>query len=87
MGGVKLVGEIHEKSPDVSLREEVFDGYEQRMTRWGCHECGSFEKRVFRTGLRFEELDAYFICRSAGELVDLIGERTVCPKTLYGQAA
>jgi hypothetical protein len=88
MGGAKLVGEMQQENPNVSLREEFFDGYEQRMTRWGCYKCGSFEKRIFRTGLPFEELDAYFVCRFAGELVDLIGERTVCPKTLsYVQAA
>ncbi len=88
MGSARLVGEIQQESPDVSVREEFFDGYEQRMIRWGCRQCGSFEKRVFRTGLPFEELDAYFICRFAGELVDLIGERTVCPKMLsYGHAA
>jgi hypothetical protein len=30
--------------------------------------------------LPHEELDAYIICRFAGELVDLIGEVTACPK-------
>jgi rubredoxin len=88
MGATKLIGAIQEKSPDMSLRQEFFRGYEQRMSQWGCSGCGSFEKRVFKTELPFEELDAYFICRFAGELVDLIGEGAVCPKMLsYGHAA
>jgi len=88
MGATKLIGELQARTPDMSLRQEFFDGYEQRLVQWGCSECGSFEKRIFRTGLPFEELDAYFICRFAGELVDLLGERVVCPKMLsYGHAA
>lgn len=88
MRATKLIGELQAKTPDVSLRKELFDGYEQRLIQWGCSKCGSFEKRIFRTGLPFEELDAYFICRFAGELIDLIGEGAVCPKMLcYGHAA
>ena len=88
MGATKLIGELQAQSPDMSFRQEFFDGYEQRMIQWGCSKCGSFEKRTFRTGLPSEELDAYFICRFAGEFVDLIGERAVCPKMLsYGHAA
>jgi hypothetical protein len=64
----------------VSSREEVFAGYEQRLTRWGCHECVFFEEKVFKSGLAHEELDAYMICRFSGGPVDLIGEATSCPK-------
>lgn len=67
-------------SVDVSLGRESVEGYEQRLIQWGCSKCGFFEKRVFRSGLPHEELDAYIVCRFAGELVDLIGEVTACPK-------
>ena len=67
-------------SVDVSLGRESVEGYEQRLIQWECSKCGFFEKRVFRSGLPHEELDAYIICRFAGELVDLIGEVTACPK-------
>ncbi len=59
---------------------EYFDGYEQRLSRWGCAECKSFEKRVFSSGVTSEELDAYIICRFAGEPIDLIWEAFACPK-------
>jgi hypothetical protein len=88
MGATKLIGELQVKTPDVSLKQEYFGGYEQRLIQWGCSKCGSFEKRIFKTGLAFEELDAYFVCRFAGELVDLLGEEVVCPRMLsYGHAA
>ena len=80
MRALKLIGELQRESLEVSLREEFFDGYEQRLSRWGCAKCGSFEKRLFKTELPFEELDAYFICRFAGEPMDLLGEEAVCPK-------
>ena len=67
-------------SVDVSLRQESVEGYEQRLIQWGCSKCGFFENRVFRSGLPPQELDAYIICRFAGELVDLIGNVTACPK-------
>ncbi len=69
--------------PDVSLRQEFYDGYEQRLRQWGCRECECFEKRVFKTGLPFEELDAYFVCRFAGELTDLLGQNAECPKMAH----
>jgi len=64
----------------VSLGHESVDGYEQRLLQWGCSKCIFFEKRVFRSRLPPEDLDAYIVCRFAGELVDLIGEATACPK-------
>jgi hypothetical protein len=67
-------------SVDVYLGRESVEGYEQRLIQWGCSKCGFFEKRVFRSGLPSEELDAYIICRFAGDLVDLIGKVTACPK-------
>ncbi len=80
MRALKLIGKPQGESLDVSLREEFFDGYEQRLVRWRCAKCRSFEKSVFKTGLPFEELDAYLICRFAGEPMDLLGEGAVCPK-------
>ncbi len=68
------------RSVDVSLGRESVEGYEQRLIQWGCSKCGFFEKRVFTSGLPSEELDAYIICRFAGELVDLIGKVNACPK-------
>jgi hypothetical protein len=62
------------------LRQESFNGYEERLIRWGCSKCKFLEKRFFTSGLPSEELDAYIICRFAGELVDLLGEGTGCPK-------
>ena len=59
---------------------EYFDGYEQRLMRWGCAKCSFFEKRVFGSGVTSEELDAYIICRFAGEPIDLIWEAFTCPK-------
>jgi hypothetical protein len=64
----------------VPLGQETFDGYEQRLIQWGCLNCRFFEKRLFSSGVASEELDAYIICRFAGEPIDLIGEATACPK-------
>jgi hypothetical protein len=80
MGALELVGERQRRSLGTSLRQETFDGYEQRLIRWGCARCRFFEKRVFNSGLRSAELDAYMVCRFAQEPVDLIGEATACPK-------
>jgi hypothetical protein len=80
MRAKELGMEPQEGSVGVSLGQESVEGYEQRLIQWGCSKCGFFEKRVFRSGLPHEELDAYIICRFAGELVDLIGEVTACPK-------
>lgn len=80
MRATRLVGELHGRSLGTSLGQEFFDGYEQRLIQWGCSKCRFFEKRVFRSGLPSEELDAYMICRFAEEVVDLIGEATACPK-------
>jgi hypothetical protein len=80
MRAPKLIGDQHRGSFAVSSEQEVFDGYEQRLIRWGCAECKFFEKRVFSSGVISEELDAYIICRFGGELIDLIGEATACPK-------
>jgi hypothetical protein len=82
MIATKLVSEMQGRSLGVSLGQESFDGYEQRLIQWGCTQCKFFEKRFFRSGLPSEELDAYIICRFAGNLVDLLGEVTVCPKNL-----
>jgi len=76
----QLMGDRHRGSLGVSAQQEIFDGYEQRLIRWGCSKCKFCEKRVFSTGLTGEELDAYIICRFAGEPVDLIGEAAACPK-------
>jgi len=67
-------------SVDVSWGQESVEGYEQRLIQWGCSKCGFFEKGVFKSGFPHEELDAYIICRFAGELVDLIGKVAACPK-------
>ncbi len=80
MRATKLISELHGRSLGLSLGQETFDGYEQRLNQWGCTHCNFFEKRVFKSGLPSEELDAYIICRFAGDLVDLLGEVTVCPK-------
>ncbi len=87
MKALKLIEGLRRESLEVSLREEFFEGHEQRFSRWGCAKCGSFEKRLFKTGLSFEELDAYFICRFTGEPIDLLGERAVCPKAPDRQLA
>jgi len=76
----KLMEVSHGSSLGAPLGHESVHGYEQRLLQWGCSKCIFFEKRVFRSGLRPEELDAYIVCRFAGELVDLIGEATACPK-------
>ncbi len=80
MRAVALVEELQKRDLGKSLGRETFDGYEQRLVRWGCSRCRYFEKRVFTTGLRSEELDAYMICRFDREPIDLIGEATACPK-------
>jgi hypothetical protein len=71
---------LHRHSLGGYAQPAFFDGYEQRLTRWGCAECNCFEKRVFSSGVRSEELDAYIICRFAGEPIDLIREASACPK-------
>jgi hypothetical protein len=81
MRATELMKEPQRRSLGASLRKEPVRGYERRLMKWGCSKCAFFEKRVFRSGLPSEELDAYVICRFAGELLDLIGEATVCPKT------
>ncbi len=80
MGALGLVGERQRRGLGKPLRQETFDGYEQRLIRWGCARCRYFEKRVFNSGLRSAELDAYMVCRFAQEPVDLIGEAIACPK-------
>jgi len=80
MRATKLISEQQERSLGVSLGQEIFDGYEQRLIQWGCPQCRFFEMRHFKSGFPSEELDAYIICRFAGNLVDLLGEVTVCPK-------
>ncbi len=80
MRATKLIRELQGRSLGLSLGQESFDGYEERLIRWGCSKCDFFEKRLFKTGLPSEELDAYIICRFAGDLVDLLGEAAVCPK-------
>ena len=76
---------LHRDSLGGYAQPAFFDGYEQRLNRWGCAECESFEKRVFSSGVRSEELDAYIICRFAGEPIDLIREASACPKDCGGQ--
>ena len=80
MRATKLISELQDRSLGGSLGPEYFDGYEQRLIQWGCPVCRFFEKRFFNSGLPSEDMDAYIICRFAGELVDLLGEVTVCPK-------
>jgi hypothetical protein len=76
----QLIRDRNKGSLGVASQQEIFDGYEHRLIRWGCLKCNFFEKRVFSSGPISEELDAYIICRFAGEPVDLIGEATACPK-------
>jgi|SRR5208283_5975859 len=80
MRATKLISEVQGRSLGASSEQEYFDGYEQRLSRWGCTKCNFFEKRHFRSGFPSEDLDAYIICRFAGELVDLLGQVTACPK-------
>ncbi len=80
MRASKLMRDLRRQSFGVSSEPDCFDGYEQRLTRWGCEKCKFFEKRVFSTGSASDELDAYIICRFAGEPIDLIAEATACPK-------
>ncbi|MGO9122999.1 MAG: hypothetical protein ACLQPD_35930 [Desulfomonilaceae bacterium] len=81
----KSIENLHRDRLGTYAEPEFFDGYEQRLIRWGCAECKSFEKRVFNSGVRSEELDAYIICRFAGEPIDLIREAFACPKGCGGQ--
>jgi hypothetical protein len=80
MRGSKLTVGLQRGRVGALSEPERFDGYEQRLIRWGCAECSFFEKRVFRSRGTSEELDAYIICRFAGEPIDLIWEATACPK-------
>jgi hypothetical protein len=80
MRTTELAGNLRGGSHGVPSAHECFDGYEQRLIQWGCFNCRFFEKRVFSSGVISEELDAYIICRFAGEPIDLIGEATTCPK-------
>ena len=80
MRATKLISELRGRSLGMSLEQESFDGYEQRLNRWECTKCDFFEKRTFNSGLPSEDLDAYMICRFDGDLVDLLGEVTICPK-------
>jgi hypothetical protein len=81
MRATKLISELQGRSLGVSLGREIFDGYEQRLIQWGCPQCRFFEMRHFMSGVPSnKELDAYIICRFAGELVDLLGEVATCPK-------
>ena len=80
MRAPKLIGDQYRGSVTVLSEHEIFEGYEQRLARWGCAACTFFEKRVFSIGVTSEELDAYVICRFGGALVDLIGEAIACPK-------
>ncbi len=63
-------------------REGPNGNYEQRLTEWGCPDCGFFEERSFRTRRSSAEQDAYAICRFTGEPVDLIWEATACLKSI-----
>jgi hypothetical protein len=80
MRAAKLIRGLKRGSLGASSEQDWFNGYEQKLTRWGCSNCESFEKRHFKSGLSSEELDAYMICRFGGGLIDLLGEVTVCPK-------
>ena len=80
MSASEFVGDLQRGSLGVSSEQEYFEGYEQRLSRWGCTRCNFFEKRVFKSGATSDELDAYIVCRFAGEMVDLLGKVTACPK-------
>jgi len=80
MGATELIAEVQGRNLGVPLGQGSVGGYERRLIQWGCSRCNFFEKRIFRSGLPSKGLDAYYICRFAGELVDLIGEATACPK-------
>ena len=80
MRASKLIKDPWRESLGAYSEPEYLDGYEQRLIRWGCTECNFFEKRVFSSGVTCEELDAYIICRFAGEPIDLIWEAFTCPK-------
>ncbi len=80
MRTTELTGNLRQGTQGVATAYEYFGGYEQRLIQWGCFNCRFFEKRVFSSGVIHEELDAYVICRFAGEPIDLIGEATTCPK-------
>ncbi len=81
MRATGLIEELQRRRFDVPYGQgQLFEGYEQKLKRWGCSQCRFYEKRVFKSGLASTELDAYIICRFDGEPVDLIEEATVCPK-------
>ncbi len=80
MGASRLIKNRQAGSCRVYSEPEHFDGYEQRLIRWRCAECEFFEKRVFSSRVTSEELDAYIICRFAGEQIDLIWEAFACPR-------
>ena len=85
MRTTELTGNLRGESLGVPSAHESFDGFEQRLNQWGCFNCRFFEKRIFNSGVISEELDAYIICRFAGEPIDLIWETTVCPKNCRPQ--
>jgi hypothetical protein len=80
MSASEFVGDLQRGSLCVSSELDYFDGYEQRLARWGCAGCNFFEKKVLSSGATSDELDAYIVCQFAGEMVDLLGEMTDCPK-------
>ena len=80
MKATELIEEAQGRNLGVPLGQGSVGRYEQRLMQWGCSKCNFFEKRIFRSGLPSKELDAYFICRFAGDLVDLIGEAIACPR-------
>ncbi len=80
MRASELIGDVHRARLRVSSEHEYFDGYAQRLTRWGCERCEFFENKVLTSGATSDALDAYIVCRFAGEMVDLVGRMTACPK-------
>lgn len=85
MSASEFIGDLQRGSLGVSSELEYFDGYEQRLVRWGCARCNFFEKKVLSSRATSDELDAYIVCRFAGEMVDLLGKVTVCPKNCRSQ--
>jgi hypothetical protein len=80
MKATVLNEEARGRNLGVPFGQGAVGSYEQRLIQWGCSKCNFFEKRIFRSGLPSKELDAYYVCRFAGELIDLIGEAIACPK-------
>ena len=80
MRASELIGNVHRGRLRVSSEQDYFDGYEQRLTRWGCERCEYFEKKALSSGATSDELDAYIVCRFGGEMADLLGRVTACPK-------